>query len=102
MIFEWDEDKREKTIRERGIDFVDAAKIWKDPMRQERADSRQNYGEIRMQTIGRSELGLLFVVYTERGIEDGEEVVRIISARKADKRERRDYETMSFSTRIVI
>ncbi len=63
MIFEWDEDKREKNIRERGIDFVDAARIWKDPVRQERVDRRHNYGETRIQTIGRSQLGILFVVY---------------------------------------
>ena len=102
MIFEWDEDKREKTLRERGIDFVDAARVWKDPIRQERVDRRHNYGETRVQTIGRSQLGILFVVYTERGYEDGEEIIRIISARKADKQERRDYENMIFHTRIVI
>ena len=38
MQFEWEEEKREKTIRERGIDFVDAAKVWNDPQRQERVD----------------------------------------------------------------
>ena len=102
MIFEWDEDKREKTLRERGIDFVDAAKIWKDPIRQERVDRRRNYGETRIQSIGKSKLGILFVVYTERGYEDGEEVVRIISARKANKQERSDYERMVFHTRIVV
>ncbi len=102
MIFEWDEDKRERTLRERGIDFVDSARIWKDPLRQERVDRRHNYGEARVQTIGRSQLGILFVVYTERGYEDGEEIVRIISTRKANKQERRDYESMRFSTRVVI
>jgi len=33
MKFEWDENKRLKTLRERGIDFIDATKIWKDPKR---------------------------------------------------------------------
>ncbi|TQV74250.1 BrnT family toxin [Exilibacterium tricleocarpae] len=87
MQFEWDEDKREETLRDRGIDFIDAALIWKDQMRQERVDLRHNYGETRIQTIGKSRLGILLVVYTERTYEDGEEVIRIISARKADKRE---------------
>jgi len=31
MDFEWDENKREKTLLERGIDFIDAALIWDDP-----------------------------------------------------------------------
>jgi uncharacterized protein len=100
--FEWDEDKREKTLRERGIDFIDAAMIWKDPMRQERIDWRHNYGETRVQTVGESKLGILFVVYTEREYEDGEEVIRIISARKAEKSERRAYETMTFHVRHIL
>jgi len=85
MQFEWDEDKREKTLRERGIDFFDAAKIWLDPLRQERVDLRNNYCESRIQTIGKSHLGILFVVYTERAYEDGDLVIRIISARRAEK-----------------
>lgn len=101
MQFEWDEDKREKTIRERGIDFVDAAKIWDDPLRQERIDRRENYGEVRIQTIGRVNFGILFVVYTERTYEDGDEVIHIISVRKADRRERREYETMKFGARYI-
>lgn len=100
MQFEWDEDKREKTLRERGIDFVDAALIWKDPKRQECADNRHSYGESRMQTIGASRLGLLFVVYTERVYEDGQEFIRIISARKANRREQSDYESMTFRMRL--
>jgi len=31
MSFEWDERKREETLRERGIDFIDAARVWEDP-----------------------------------------------------------------------
>ena len=101
MEFEWDEDKREITLRERGIDFVDAVKIWKDPRRQERIDYRHHYGEKRIQTIGVSPLGLLFVVYTERVYEGGVEVIRIISVRKASKKEKRDYETMTFHARLI-
>ncbi len=52
MIFDWDDDKRERTLRERGIDFIDAAMVWSDPMRQERLDLRRDYGEKRIQTIG--------------------------------------------------
>lgn len=44
MEFEWDEAKRLKTLFERGIDFIDAALIWDDPLRQVREDTRKDYG----------------------------------------------------------
>jgi len=46
MEFEWDENKWQKTLLERGIDFIDAVLIWDDPFRQERVDNRKEYGEI--------------------------------------------------------
>ena len=96
MIFEWDENKRLKTLRERGIDFIDMAKIWNDPNRQERVDRRFNYSEKRTQTIGTLMFNIFFVVYTERGFENGEEVIRIISARRANKKERDLYLSKTF------
>lgn len=101
MQFEWDESKRQATLRERGIDFIDAAMVWDDPMRQERVDSRKQHGETRIQTIGRVHFGILFVVYTERVQEDGEEAIRIISVRKANKRDRDEYEKMTFHLRRI-
>jgi len=96
LVFEWDENKRQTTIFVRGIDFVDAALIWDDPFRQERVDNREDYGEVRYQTIGRGPLGILFVVYTERD-NDGDCVVnRIISARMAKRKEIAQYESRSF------
>jgi uncharacterized protein len=102
MIFDWDDDKREKTLRERGIDFIDAAMVWSDPKRQERLDLRRDYGEKRIQTIGAVSFGILLVVYTERVQEDGQEVVRIISVRKASRKERQEYETRTFHARKII
>jgi len=64
MLFDWDENKRNKTIIERGIDFIDAAFVWEDAFRQERVDERNNYGEKRVQTIGKVSFGILLVVYT--------------------------------------
>ena len=101
MLFDWDPEKRERNLRERGIDFIDAALVWDDPMRQERIDGRENYGEVRYQTIGRVSFGILFVVYTERLSINGEEVFHIISVRKANKKERREYETRTFHLRTV-
>lgn len=40
MEFEWDENKRLKTLRERKIDFVDMIDLWDDPKRQEVRDNR--------------------------------------------------------------
>ncbi|MEC8010445.1 MAG: BrnT family toxin [Pseudomonadota bacterium] len=102
MLFDWDDDKREKTLRERGIDFIDAALIWDDPRRQERTDHRFNYGETRIQTIGRVSFGILLVVYTERVNENGQDVARIISARMASKKERQQYESRTFHLKRIV
>lgn len=101
MEFEWDENKRLKTLRERKIDFVDMIDLWDDPGRQEVRYLRNNYGEPRFQTIGRAKYNIYFVVYTERIYEDGAEVIRIISARRANMKEREMYENRTFSVRAA-
>ncbi len=101
MLFDWNDDKRNQTLMDRGIDFIDAALVWDDPFRQERLDHRYHYGEKRIQTIGRVSFGILLVVYTERINQDGVEVIRIISARKASKRERAEYQTRTFHLRKI-
>ena len=102
MLFDWDDVKREKTLKERGIDFIDASLVWDDPLRQERTDYRFEYGEKRIQTIGKVSFGILLVVYTERVNVDGQDVAWIISARMASKRERREYESRTFHMRKII
>ncbi len=102
MLFDWDDDKREKTLIERKIDFIDAARVWDDPQRQERVDLRHNYGEKRIQTIGKVSFGILLVVYTERVNENGQDVNRIISARKASQKERKEYEARTFHLRKTL
>lgn len=101
MEFEWDEDKREKTLSERGIDFWDAVLIWDDPLRQERVDTRKDYGETRYQTIGRGPVGILFVAYTVRVYEKGKAVNRIISVRPAKCKEIEMYEKRTFPKGLV-
>ena len=96
MEFEWDENKRTKTLLERGIDFIDAALVWDDPLRQQRVDTRREYGETWYQTIGRGPIGILFVVYTVRVYEKGVAVNRIISVRRASKKEIVQYESRTF------
>ena len=85
MEFEWDENKRESNLSKHGIDFVDAAKIFNRPVL-ERLDNRYDYGETRIIALGEENGVVLFVVYTWRG-----EIHRIISARRATKRERNKY-----------
>ena len=85
---EWDEAKNEKNKREHnGLGFEDVQYVFTDPERIERFDQSENNmsGEERWQTIGK--VGeVYFVVYTERGKNK-----RIITARPADKSERRSY-----------
>jgi uncharacterized DUF497 family protein len=90
----------QRTLLERGIDFIDAALVWDDPNRQERIDSRRDYGECRYQTIGRVAFGILFVVYTARTYEDGKLVHRIISVRPANGKGIKLYEAKAFSRNV--
>ena len=102
MEFEWDEHKRQITLLERGIDFIDAVLIWDDPFRQERIDTRKEYGEVRYQTIGKGPLGILFVVYTVRVYSEGKSFNRIISVRPAKKIEIEQYKSQTFKQGLVI
>ena len=83
--FEWDPIKDELNTRKHGINFDTAAKIFDGP-RLEKEDTRRDYGEIRIIALGQSEAGILCVVYTRRN-----SVIRIISARKANRDEREEY-----------
>jgi uncharacterized DUF497 family protein len=83
----WDENKNAENKLKHKIGFEDAQFVFSDPDRIERIDHSESNtsGETRWQTIGRVG-GLLFVVYTERG-----EETRLITARAAQKPERRSY-----------
>lgn len=87
MEFEWDESKSDACFKQRGFDFAFAARVFFDPDRLVELDDRRVYGEERYKVIGVIESRLYVVVYTPR-----QNVVRIISARKANQREVRHYE----------
>jgi uncharacterized protein len=87
MPFEWDEQKNAINIEKHGIDFVDAVDIFNHPML-ELLDTRKQYDEERYIAIGIIKSLVGVVVYVERH----EDVLRIISARKATKREVQCYE----------
>ena len=85
MEFDWDEQKRQSNLEKHGVDFVDAVNIFFKPVL-ETVDERYSYDEIRLVAYGEIEGIILYVVYTWR-----DSVRRIISARRANKRERRKY-----------
>jgi uncharacterized DUF497 family protein len=82
--FAWDEGKSERCLRERGFSFDFVVLAFADPDRRIEIDDRWDYGEMRYRLYGRIADRLFVVVYTLRGA-----VIWIISARKADARERR-------------
>jgi hypothetical protein len=84
--FEWDPGKEETNIADRGLDFTTASRIWGGPVL-EKIDDRHDYGEMRILASGKVDGRLTVVVYTLRG-----ENRRIISARKANRREQRRFE----------
>jgi uncharacterized DUF497 family protein len=87
--FDWDPEKSERNLVDRGFDFAFATVIFTGPTL-ERIDTRQDYGEVRRITLGIADGIPLTVVYTDRA-EAGEVVRRIISARVSNRRERQAY-----------
>lgn len=89
MRFDWDPDKSERNLTERGFDFAFATLLFAGPTL-ERIDTRQDYGEVRRIALGIADRIALTVVYTDRA-EAGDVVRRIISARVSNRRERQAY-----------
>lgn len=89
MEFEWDDVKNVLNKQKHNIDFADAVHVFIDNKRVYRKDTRKDYGEARYQTVGMTKFGILMVVYTFR---DNDGIVRLISARKANKREKKSYD----------
>ena len=87
MQFEWDPDKSEACFAERGFDLAYVLHAFMDPDRLIYKDTRWDYGEDRYQLLGSIDGRMFFVTYTIRGT-----IIRIISARKANKREVHEYE----------
>jgi len=86
--FEWDPDKARSNFEKHGVLFSEAATVLGDALAWTFPDPEHSIDEERFLTIGVSEQGNLIVVsHTDR-----EEAVRIISARKATRRERKYYE----------
>jgi uncharacterized protein len=86
MELEWDEDKRQLTLRERGLDFADFELFEADSILTT-VDGRKDYGEPRFNSTGILDGILCTVCWTPR---NGK--VRVISMRKINARERETYE----------
>ncbi len=87
--FEWDEEKDKKNIKKHGMSLEAGIAVFDDEFRLEFQDMRDNHGEDRFITIGRSEYtDILYVCYTMRG----HNRTRIISVRLAERSEARSYE----------
>lgn len=87
MEFEWDEDKNRGNIEKHGIGFATASRIFEGPL-VSWVDDRYEYGEVRHHSIGQvGGVIMLAVIHTDR---DG--IIRIISARRANRAERKRYE----------
>ncbi len=87
MDFEWDENKNKTNIDERDLDFADARQIFDAPMLV-RTDNRKDYGEERFVGIGFLKNLVVVIVFTE----PNEQMIRVISLRKAIKYEREQFE----------
>ena len=89
MEFEWDPDKEQSNIEKHGVDFTEAATVFGDPLELAVSDPDHSVGEFRFLSIAHSSLNRILVVsYTER-----EDRIRIIGARTASPKERRQYES---------
>jgi len=86
MIYSWDENKNRRNVKEHGISFEDAKRIFEGPT-VERVDDRFDYGEVRIYAIGLVNGLEITVIYTD--CDDDER--RIISAWRAEPHERRTY-----------
>jgi hypothetical protein len=89
MEFEWDADKAASNVPKHGVTFAEAMTVFGDPLELAIVDPDHSEGELRFLSIGLSAAGqLLVVAYTER-----EGRTRIINAREATSRERKQYES---------
>ncbi len=91
VLFEWDEAKAESNRRKHGVSFEIAAQVFDDPFAVVEQD-RTIGGERRWQTIGMVETMVVLLVGHTVVEEGQDEIIRIITARKATRKERQCYE----------
>ena len=88
LLFEWDRNKAQQNIKKHGISFEEATTVFGDPLSLTIRDPLHSIDDERFVIIGYSyKYRLLVVVHSERGNR-----IRIISARRATRQERKTYE----------
>jgi uncharacterized DUF497 family protein len=86
LRFDWSKSKAKDNYAKHGVSFKLAERVFEDPFAIEVLDDRKDYGEERFVIIGMVDGTVFYVAYTER-----EKTIRIISARRATKREQERY-----------
>ncbi len=92
MKFEWSDEKNSLNIQKHQVSFEEAKEVFFDPMHISKLDHRFDYFEERWITVGKTTKDKILVVANIFFDENGEEIIRIISARKANEKERIFYE----------
>jgi len=91
-VFSWDARKALSNLKKHGVSFEEAATVFADPEALDWDDPEQSDAEFRSKRLGASVTGrILIVVYTPRRLKDDKEIIRIISARQATRKERQAY-----------
>ena len=93
MKFEWDQEKEKRNIQKHGVSFEQASYIFADPYALNKYDDEHSQEEDRWLMLGKSLNEVILVVVHTFQNEDGVELVRIISARKATVKEQKAYES---------
>jgi uncharacterized DUF497 family protein len=92
-LFEWERGKAETNLRKHGVNFEEAQTVFTDPLSITLPDPDHSEDEERLIDIGISDDQRVLVVgYTERG-----QCIRLIHARKATPRERKQYEEEAYA-----
>ncbi len=92
MKFEWSQKKNDLNIVKHQVSFEEAKEVFEDPMHISKLDHRFDHFEERWITLGLTSKDKILVVANIFFDENGEEIIRIISARKANQKERTFYE----------
>jgi uncharacterized protein len=87
MICEWDEAKNRSNFAKHGLDFADAARVLAGPC-VTFVDSRFDYGEVRLITLGLLAVRVIVIAHAP----GGDDTTRIISMIKANRREQQIYQ----------
>ena len=91
-MFSWDVRKALSNLKKHGVSFEEAATVFADPDALDWDDPEHSDAEIRSKRLGTSVTGrVLIVMYTPRKVNNAKEIIRIISARQATRKERQAY-----------